>query len=215
MHCHKVGISEKSLKILAFLFLFSGAVGKGIFENILVGESSLDSAKDMGYATAAIALQGLSCAAIPLFVFFLIRSAEKERKGIGAAIRIFLLALLCEIPYNLVLSGKLWDAESRNPVFALFLCLVVLMAWDKYGNGVTGITVRASTIIAALFWAAALSVEWGLCAVTLCTVMRAFWKSESLRLSFGSIALAVCSMFSPIYMIAPISLILLGFYKES
>ena len=210
----KAGISEKSLKISTLLFLLSGALGKGIFENILVKDMTLNSQSSMGYATAAIALQGLSFAAVPMLAFFTVRKAEKEKSMRKLILHAFFLAFLLEIPYDLLYSGRLFYPEKQNPAFALVLSSIVLWAFERYIKNTTGIMIKTATSVAAVFWAAVFSSHWGACIVLLCITMRIFWKKESLRLFSGAIVIAACSIFSPLYMLSPISLILLGFFKE-
>ena len=39
---------------------------------------------------------------------------------------LFVLALVCEVPYDMATSGRAFDLGSQNPVFGLFIALTVL-----------------------------------------------------------------------------------------
>ena len=64
--------------------------------------------------------------AFPLFAFLLVEGFlhTKNRKKYGW--RLFLLAMLSEIPYDLAISGKLWNPARQNVLVTLFLGFLVL-----------------------------------------------------------------------------------------
>lgn len=60
------------------------------------------------------------------------RGVEHTSSLRNYALRVAGLALLSELPYNLAMSGKLLDTTSRNPVFGLLVCLVMVYLYQKF-----------------------------------------------------------------------------------
>ena len=86
------------------------------------------------------AMRLLGRMAFPLYAFFLVQGFlyTKDRKKYG--IRLALLAFLSEIPYDLMVSGKLFYMEEQNTVFTLLLGLGALACMETaWKRGRTGI----------------------------------------------------------------------------
>ena len=210
----KAGLSCLALRSVGFILLLAGAVGKAVFENTLLGDGGLDSSLSMTYAAAALSLQAISTAAVPVFVFLLLQGFENTKSIKKYLLRLTALAAISEIPYNLAMSGRLLDSDSRNPVFALVLCLSMLYFYGRYGEkGAKNTAVKAVVTLCAFSWALILSVDEGIPVILLCAVLFAFRKKESFCFFAGTAALAICTAVSPFYMFSPFAFILLHFYN--
>lgn len=72
--------------------------------------------------------------AFPLFAFLLVEGFfhTGDRKKYGT--RLFLFALLSELPYDLAVYGSICSWEKQNVLFSLFLGLVLLQCMERTGR---------------------------------------------------------------------------------
>lgn len=68
--------------------------------------------------------------AIPIYAWLLVRGFRETHNRVAYGVQLLLLALICEVPYDLATSGKTFDFNSQNPVFGLFIAFVVLAALE-------------------------------------------------------------------------------------
>lgn len=136
------GISSNGLRTWGMFFLLAGMLGKSILQNGLLNlgavsfgqllEQMQTSRAAMLYATLALLLQAMETCAVPIFAFLLVEGVEHTSSLRNYALRVAGLAVLSELPYNLATSGKLLDTTSRNPVFGLVVCLVMVYLYQKF-----------------------------------------------------------------------------------
>lgn len=72
-----------------------------------------------------------------LFTFLIVEGFFYTRSRQRFLLRLLLFALLSEIPFDLALSGKMFDWSGQNVYWTLFLGVLVLTIWDylsHYGN---------------------------------------------------------------------------------
>lgn len=65
-----------------------------------------------------------------LFTFLIVEGFFYTRSRVWFLVRLFLFALLSEIPFDLALSGTLFDESGQNVYWTLFLGVLVLTLWD-------------------------------------------------------------------------------------
>lgn len=218
------GFSANIIRIMGYLFLLLGIAGQSILQNRLLGLNSLTSAEFlelwdtdpsiMGIATTALVFQALQTCAVPLFSFLLAEGFSHTSDPKNYLIRVAVLALVTEIPYNLAISGAWIDFSSRNPVFGLALCIVMMMLWSRYQEkGAKNTAIKVLIAVAAFVWAKMLGIDEGVCLVILVGTFRSFRNKPGLRNLAGMAAACICSMFSMFYLAAPMAVLALHFYN--
>lgn len=79
-------------------------------------------------------LRNIGRIAFPLYLFTLVEGYHHTHSFKRYLERLLLLAFISEIPFDLVLSGKLWDWSHQNIFFELSLCLLLFVSLDHFKN---------------------------------------------------------------------------------
>lgn len=87
----------------------------------------------------------------PLFAFLLAEGFIHTSSRRKYAVRLGVLAVISEIPFNMLISGRLWDIEFQNIFFTLLIGLLTLIAMEKW---------RKRTIFQILAVAVGMVVSW-------------------------------------------------------
>lgn len=194
-------------------------MGRAVFENGLLDIRQYDNAallaamqgsgQVMQLATLAIVLQGIGLCAVPLFTFALVEGMRHTANVRRYGLRVALLALASEIPYNLAFEGRWWAPDTRSPAAGLLLALLMLWLMDHYGKGEnrwkSGL-LQAVILAAAVLWALLLRVDHGVVIVALAAVLWLLRGQPLWQL------LAGCGV-SAFLVTAPLGMLLVHFYN--
>lgn len=218
------GMSRQTLRIWGLVFLVIGAAGQAILQNKMLGVGTLNI-DEMGkllenndhfaMASVALVIQFVQACAIPVFTFLLVDGFGRTSSLKNYILRVFGVAALSELPYNLVMSGKWLDLNSRNPVFALVIGLVMLYIFNYYsGWSVKNVLIKALTVILAVLWVDMLRIADGVGIVVMIAALWALRSKRSLQIFGGCAAMFLCSAFSPFYLLAPVVFLTVYFYND-
>lgn len=224
VNTRNVGMNAVTLRKWGLLFLAAGVIGRGVIQNHLLGIGTLSvqqllelmqsSSSAMTYATVSIILQALETCAAPVFALLLVEGMEHTSDFKQYFLRVLGLAALTEIPYNLAISGKLFALDTRNPVFGLVLCLVMLYLFRYYAApGAKNVLMKAVVTVAAFIWAAMLKIDFGACLVLIVCVLWAFRKNTLKRNFAGATAAIVCSAIEPLFLASPMGFLAVHMYN--
>ena len=216
-------INGNALRTWALLFLAAGVLGRGLIQNHILGVGNLTtqqllevmgaSEQAMALATCALVLQALETCAVPLYALMLVEGVQNTSDFPAYFKRILGLAVLCELPYNLAMHGKLLFLSDRNPVFALVMCLVMLYLFSRFPEGKKANTlVKMIITIAAILWCEMLKIEYGSATVLIVSVMWAFRKNSLYRNFAGAAAAIVCTVMSMYFLAAPMAFMIINGY---
>lgn len=219
------GLTTTGLRVLGLLFVALGAVGTGVIQNRILGMSAGKGAdllalleRDpsmMSYATMAIVMQAMETCAVPIFALLLAEGMENTSDVKAYLKRVLILALVSEIPYNLVVSGKLLDLTSRNPVFGVVFAMIAICFCQYYGEkNVKHFIIRLLVVFCAAMWCAMLRITFGGTMVLISYVLWAYrLKPSSYRYLAGSAATIVCSISSMLFIAAPMGFLAVLLYN--
>lgn len=217
------GLSGRALLIWGLLCLSAGAAGQ-MMQRVWLHADTRNSAElletlsrsetAMGIATLSIVLQAIRTCAVVLFAFLLVEGFFHTASRTKYALLTAALALLCEIPYHLVVEGHVFSWNSHNMIFGFLICLAELEFLERYaGKNAVGIFWGMAITAASIFWTAAARIaDGGACAL----LTAVFWSvrgRENLRTLVGAVAAGACCLFSPFYLAAPIGALALHFYQ--
>lgn len=218
------GIKTDGLRKWGMVFLALGALGRSVLQNGILGMNEatsqelldllMNSSNAMAMATVALVLQFVEACATPLFCYLLVEGFQHTLDFKGYLIRVAAVALISEIPYNLAMSGELFDLSSRNPVFGMVLCLVLLYLYSRYAErSFVNVLIKLCVTVAAVIWAVMLNIEAGICCVIIVAALWLSRRKPAFRNIMGCTATIVCTLFSMYYLAAPMSFLIIHFYN--
>ncbi len=218
------GLNRNAVRTWGLLFLTLGVMGRSILQNRLLGLGQISgnqlmelmngSDEVMIFATIALILQVLETCAVPIFSFLLVDGFKHTSDFKKYIIRVAGVALLSEIPYNLAMSGKLFDLSTRNPAFGLILALIILYFYKRYEEkGQQNTMIKLMVTLAAIVWTAMLQIDMGICIVFIVAIVWRFRHNTMFQNLSGATASMICSLVSPFFMAAPMGFLLVHFYN--
>lgn len=218
------GLTAQGLRLWGFLFLLAGMVGKGILLNRVLqvqqytGQELVELLKShtqgQGLLMLSLVLQALEACAAPIFAFLLVEGFRYTTNPGRYILRVFGLAVVSEIPYNLCMSGTVWANESRNPMFAMAICLVLLYFYKmQEDRGFGGAVFQVMISVMAALSVMSLGVPDGLPLVALVLILWVLrWKEK--RIPVGAVVSLFCATLNPLYIVAPLGFLFIHFYNE-
>ncbi|MEG2455635.1 MAG: TraX family protein [Oscillospiraceae bacterium] len=130
------GIAGSTLKLIAMTSMLLDHTGAVLVERVLFRRGMMEAVDPESFQAFLAANAGLYCAdqmlrfvgrmAFPIFCFLLVQGflhTHNLKKYLG---RLFLFALISEVPFDFALAGKPCDWSLQNVYFTLFLGVFTL-----------------------------------------------------------------------------------------
>ena len=93
----------------------------------------------------------------PIMCYFLVEGFVHTRSKKKYGIRLFIFAIISQIPFSYLVTGKLFD-KKLNMIFTLFFCFMILVCLEKISN-------RSLRVICAFGFAILCTLgDWGVMA---------------------------------------------------
>lgn len=224
------GISSAVLKNIAVVTMLIDHIGAVIVTRLLiqnglytamVNQEAYDAWMGQygGLYGIYMAMRVIGRFAFPIYCFLLVEGFQKThdmKKYLG---RMFLFALISEVPFDLALSGKAWYPEYQNVFFTLLLGLLVIAGlhlveqrlagtelWKKFVR----VGLYALIMIAGSALALVLKTDYSFKGVLAITVLYLFRNRKKSQIFAGVIAFL---LMDGLEMIAALSFILIWFYN--
>lgn len=220
---HPNGLTSQALRTWGMLALAVGIAGRAIIQNGMLGVGgmsgeqllqAMQNTSYMGAVTIALILSAVEACAVPIFAFLLVLGFLKTANLKKYFLRVFCVALISEIPFDLVDSGKWFSFELQNPVFALVIALILLYFYRRYPQKKAQyILLKLAVTAAAVIWMQMLKVSHGAFFVILVAVLWLLRDKKLLRTFGGCAAAALCTLVSPFYLAAPVAFLAIHFYN--
>lgn len=144
------GLSRFKLKVIGDVLLFLSAASVTLMPMLL----GAPTAQNMGSLTVSVLCEAVSWVAIPIYAWLLYTGFDHTHSWLRYGLQLLALALVSEVPYDMVTFGSFFDMRSQNPVFGLVIALIVLVLLEvlqDYGKGLR-ITLSIVVIIVGLLW---------------------------------------------------------------
>ena len=211
----RIRLSCNVLKTLACIFMFIDHCGYGIIHNyMIVHAMDILPEQYKTLNTLYETCRGIGRLAFPIFCFFLVEGFIRTRDVKKYALRLLVLAIITEIPFDLGLYGVTFKWDHQNIIITFFIALVMLALIKYITENFLGISkplmclTHICTVIAFgdLAYLARADYSWK--CILLVAVLYYLRSFETLRLLVGG---AVVSWKN----FAPVSFVLLYFYDPS
>jgi hypothetical protein len=130
------GISGFALKMVAVVSMLTDHLAATILERILIlaGTDTLSyplvSDHWQEFYNLYLVMRGVGRLAFPIYCFLIVEGFLHTRSVAKYAARLFVFALLSEVPFDLAFQKSFWDMSYNNVFFTLFLGLLVLWGYD-------------------------------------------------------------------------------------
>lgn len=169
-----------------------------------------------------IAMRVIGRLAFPIYCFLLVEGFYHTRNRKKYAGRLFLFALISEIPFDLAFNQKIWDFSYNNVFFTLLIGLLVIWGTDaskdwvteqKFGSAVTILRNVLTIVIlcAGCFLAAILNTDYSAVGIL---VIFAIYTIKDNRLMGSGVAIGILGILAGfIEFVALLDLIPIYFYN--
>ncbi len=119
------GISGSTLKLIAILSMLIDHTAATVIRSLLL--TAQDPLWQQRLRLVYSVSRDIGRLAFPIFCFLLVEGFLHTRNPRKYAGRLFLFALISEIPFDLALQSGWWDPGKQNVYFTLLIGLLVLM----------------------------------------------------------------------------------------
>ncbi len=183
----KIQYSSFTLKVIAAVMTIIGTIGVAILQNGVLDlgsystESLLKSFESFGsefwLATLVIFCSGVAALALPIYSQLLLEGYKKTSSFKNYAIRLAVLALISEIPYDLAMRDSWFTMYSQNPLWGMLITLIMIYFLDYFGEvkKFKGVLIRLIIVVAAILWMIMLNINYG---VGMALVTAMLWIME-------------------------------------
>lgn len=226
----KRGISSAMLKNIAVVTMLIDHIGAVIVARLLVRNGLYEAMVNQETYTAWMGQNGgmygiymamriIGRFAFPIYCFLLVEGFQKThnvKKYLG---RMFLFALISEVPFDLALSGKAWYPAYQNVFFTLLLGLFVIaglhlveqhFACTTVGKTILRVGLNAVIILTGCVLALVLKTDYDFKGILAITVLYLFRNRKKAQMWAGVI---IFLLMDSLEMFAALSFILIWFYN--
>ena len=207
METKQPGISGYWLKLIAVISMLIDHTSAVILEQI------------PGLEAPAFFMRIIGRAAFPIYCFLLVEGFQKThnvKKYLG---RMFLFALISEVPFDLAFSGKAWYPAYQNVFFTLLLGLLVIaglhlveqhFAGTTVGKTILRVGLNAVIILTGCVLGLVLKTDYDFKGILAITVLYLFRNRKKAQMWAGVI---IFLLMDSLEMFAALSFILIWFYN--
>lgn len=165
-------MSSFALRLLALLLMCTDHLGLAVFPSLP-------------------AFRWAGRLAFPLYCFLLSQGYAHTRDLRAYARRLLLFALLSEIPFDLLIFGRMPCAAEQNPLFSLLLSLLTLFAADAFAKRPLLLSASVLSLLATAMLA---RVSYGWLGPALCLCFSLARRSKARMLALAAVMLLLYTL---------------------
>ena len=189
-------VSVNTLKIagaiLMTLYFFSAAVIQNGILHVSgytpeqLSELLAGDAEAMMWAGIASVAEIIGMVAVSIYAYLLAQGVEHTSSMGKYALSVLVFAVISEVPYDLAVYGQVWNWESQNTLWTVFIALITLWIM-KYveGRGVMTYVYSAVAALGGCLWTVLLNCKFGWGFVLIAGVLYLLRKRRTMSLIAG------------------------------
>lgn len=125
---------------------------------------------------------------VPIFAYLLVQGAEHTSSFLQYGLSVLLFAVLSEIPYDLAMSGQMWNWSEQNSLWTVLIALLMLWLMKRFdGKGTVPLLLHLLFAAAGCFWAILLHCKFGGGFVLMTAVLYLLREHRSASLWLGAL----------------------------
>lgn len=146
----KKGLSGYWLKVIAVITMLIDHTAATILEQMLMQLPEwgpIDNANWEQWYVLYLILRGIGRMAFPIYCFLLVEGFTYTRNKAKYAMRLFVFALISEVPFDLALNDSMYYAYHNNVFFTLLIGLLMITAADYVREKLTPETAGENYVV--------------------------------------------------------------------
>ncbi len=128
------GLSGCVLKMIAVITMLVDHTGATIVERLLAQMPSwgpITMQNQEAWTQLYMLLRGIGRMAFPIYCFLLVEGFYHTRNKARYALRLFVFALISEVPFDMAFQVSFFDISYNNVFFTLLIGLLTIWAYDE------------------------------------------------------------------------------------
>lgn len=208
MNTRLKGLSGSALKLIAIVSMLIDHVAAAILARLLITGQGTPTLYQTYFA-----MRNIGRIAFPIFCFLLVEGFEYTRDRKKYALRLFLFALISEIPFDLAFNAKVLETGYQNVFFTLLIGLITIMAIraveekEQNWHPVARILLTAVIVAAGMVVAILLKTDYDAKGIVAILLLYLFRKKRGLQILSG------CVFFAGWELPALVAFIFIAFYN--
>lgn len=192
LHLHPNLVKWIGFVCLCFGSFSSAVIQQGIL-HLNAGESAWDAITQnsslTAWANAAVLCTAISYLAIPIYARLVYEGSLRSSNGKAYLMRLALVALAAEIPYDLVTAGTWINWSSQNPTWGLAAAALMLLLFrENVRPGPRGSVIQCLIMAVAVLWTMVLQIQFGILTVFLVAIFAIFNRKKTVASLGGGLA---------------------------
>lgn len=172
-------LSPNLVKWIGFVCVCLGSLSASLIQQGLLGGTPVEQLGEDAaltvWANVAVICTAISYLAIPIYARLVYEGVRRTSCFRRYLARLVLLALLAEVPYDLVTAGTAFCWTSQNPVWGVAIAAVMARLDETHAQpGPRGSILQCLTMLMAAAWALVFRSQFGLLTVLLTAVLELF-----------------------------------------
>ncbi len=183
------GLTGSALKIIAIILMFIDHVGAVIVEQGVLRMPEVTSVPRLWEQIRNIdqVIRAIGRPAFPIFCFLLVEGFLHTHNRGKYTLRLFLFALVSEIPFDLAIYGHFWYPEKQNVFFTLLIGLLVMIACTRFQKHVW---LQTFFLALGLFAGHFLGTDYGYKGVFLIEILYLLRSDRRIQALGGALAIS-------------------------
>lgn len=189
-------VSVNTLKIAGAILMTLYFFGAAVIQNGILhvqrytpeelSQLLAGDANAMLWAGIASVAEIIGMIAISIFAYLTAKGAEHTSSMGRYILSVLVFALISEVPYDLAVYGQVWNWESQNTLWAVFIALAALwMIRRVEGRGAASYVLSAVAVLGGCLWTILLNCKFGWGFVLITAALFLFRKNRTMSLIAG------------------------------